>query len=165
MTDYTLIKETDPILSTPAEPWDWDKDGEAADLSHAMLKLMFENNGIGLAAPQIGVGKRILVMGNPTLSFVCINPEIISASGDEKAQEGCLSFPGLWLHVARQETVTVRYQDVIGRTHDREFKGLQARVFQHELDHLNGINFTSRVGKLSLDMAAKRRKKLLKKKD
>jgi len=165
MTDHKLIKETDPILSTPSTAWDWDKDGEAAELSHAMLKIMFENNGIGLAAPQIGISKRILVMGNPTLSFVCVNPEIISADGLSTAQEGCLSFPGLWLNVNRQESITVQYQDVIGRSHQREFKGLQARVFQHELDHLNGISFTSHVGKLSLELASRRRKKLLKKKD
>jgi peptide deformylase len=165
MSEYTLIKETDPILSQLASAWDWEQDGEAADLSHAMLKVMFENNGIGLSAPQIGISKRILVMGNPTLSFVCVNPEIVSGQGSTKNQEGCLSFPGLWLHVSRRETVVVKYQDVIGRQHEREFSGLQARVFQHELDHLNGVCFVSRVGKLSLDMAAKRRKKQLKIKD
>jgi len=159
MAEYNLIKETDPILTQTATAWDWEVDGHAAELGQDMLKTMFKNNGIGLAAPQIGINKRILVMGNPQLSFICINPEIISQQGQAKYIEGCLSFPGLWLHVNRSETIKVKYQDIIGREHEKEFTGLQARVFQHELDHLNGQCFVSKVGKLSLDLATRRRKK------
>jgi peptide deformylase len=163
MAEYNLIKETDPILTQTATTWDWEVDGHAAELGQDMLKTMFKNNGIGLAAPQIGINKRILVMGNPQLSFICINPEIISQQGQAKDMEGCLSFPGLWLHVTRSETIKVKYQDIIGREHEKEFTGLQARVFQHELDHLNGQCFVSKVGKLSLDLATRRRKKALNK--
>lgn len=163
MAAYNLIKETDPILSQPATAWDWEVDGEAVELSQTMLKIMFENNGIGLAAPQIGISKRILVMGNPQLSFICINPEIIAEQGQVKDMEGCLSFPGLWLHVTRSETIKVKYQDILGREHEKELSGIQARVFQHELDHLNGQCFVRKVGKLSLDLATRRRKKALNK--
>ncbi len=164
MANYSLIPEKDPKLSVESSPWDWEKDGEIAELGRDMLKVMFEHNGIGLAAPQIGINKRVFVMGNPTQSFICVNPEIVSGTGDIKDQEGCLSFPGLWLHVNRYETIQVRYQDILGKTHEREFTGLAARVFQHEYDHLNGQCFVNKVSKLSLELASKRRKKFLKRK-
>lgn len=164
MANYSLIPEKDPILAAECSLWDWDKDGEVAELGRDMLKVMFEHNGIGLAAPQIGINKRIFVMGNAAQSYICVNPEIISGTGDIKEQEGCLSFPGLWLHVSRYETVQVRYQDILGKTHEREFTGLAARVFQHEYDHLNGQCFVNKVSKLSLELASKRRKKFLKRK-
>lgn len=162
MANYILLKETDPVLTQIAKEWDWEKDGEVAELARDMLKCMFENNGIGLAAPQIGVSKRIFVMGTPQQSYVCVNPKIISGTGQAKDQEGCLSFPGLWLHVNRHETVTVEYQDILGKQHQREFSGLMARVFQHEYDHLDGVCFVNKVGELSLKLATQRRSKNLK---
>lgn len=164
MANYSLLDEKDNKLTEISAAWDWDQDGEIAELGRDMLKLMFEYNGIGLAAPQIGINKRIFVMGNPTQSYICVNPEIVSGSGTVKEQEGCLSFPGLWLHVNRYETVQVKYQDILGKPHEREFSGMAARVFQHEYDHLNGICFVNKVSKLSLDLASKRRKKFLKRK-
>jgi peptide deformylase len=164
MANHLLVEETNPVLSKPAEPWDWDNDGEVAELAHDMLKVMFENYGIGLAAPQIGINKRIFVMGNPQLSYICVNPEIIEGSGDIKDQEGCLSFPGLYLHVNRYETIKVKYYDILGKEHIKEFKDMQARVFQHEFDHLNGVCFVNKVSKLSLELATKRRKKNIKRK-
>ena len=161
---YSLVKENHSILTQTATDWDWEQDGEAIELTQSMLKLMFENNGLGLAAPQIGVSKRVFVMGNPQRSYICINPKIISASGNCRDQEGCLSFPGLWLNVDRPERIVVQYQDVIGREHQHEFEGLVARVFLHELDHLNGVCFVNTVGKLSLEMAQRRSKKNLKRK-
>lgn len=164
MTIYNLVKESDDILKQVSSDWDWDKDGEIAEFAQSMLKLMFEKNGLGLAAPQIGVNKRVFVMGNQQRSYICVNPEIVSTAGLCRDQEGCLSFPGLWLSVERPETITVKYQDIIGRVQEHEFTGLPARVFQHELDHLNGVCFVNKVGKLSLDLATKRRKKNLKRK-
>lgn len=162
MANYLLVSEQNPILKEICSPWDWDIDGEIADLGHRMLKTMFENNGIGLAAPQIGVNKCVFVMGNPVQSFICVNPEIVSGNGNIKGEEGCLSFPGLWLHVNRFESIIVKYYDILGKQHEREFSGLMARVFQHEFDHLNGVCFVNRVSKLSLNLAEKRRKKHLK---
>lgn len=163
MHNLKLLKETDPALKTTNTVWDWEQDGEVADLAHAMLKFMFENNGIGLAAPQVGTNKRIFVMGNKTQSYVCVNPEILSTTGSGKDIEGCLSFPGLWLHVTRPENIDVRYQDILGRWQEKSLTGLQARVFLHEYDHLEGVCFVDKVGKLSLDLAKKRRQKNLKK--
>lgn len=162
MSNYNIVNETDSILKSVTKTWDWDADGEPADLGKDMLKIMFEHNGIGLAAPQIGLDKRIFVMGNPSQSFVCVNPEILSGQGDVKYLEGCLSFPGLWLHVNRYQTIQVKYSDILGREHERELSGLMARVFQHEHDHLFGQCFVNKVSRLSLSLATKRRKKNLK---
>jgi peptide deformylase len=101
-------------------------------------------------------------MGNPQQSYICVNPKILSGQGQVKDQEGCLSFPGLWLHVNRYETIQVEYQDILGKQHQREFTGLIARVFQHEYDHLDGVCFVNRVGELSLKLATRRRSKNLK---
>lgn len=154
-----LVKENDKTLRTVAEPWDFTVDGDPNDLVRNMAKTMMENNGIGLAGPQVGVMKRIFVMGNQDRLFACINPEILDASGNVLDQEGCLSFPDLWLNVRRAETIKVRYQNAMGETIETEFTGLMARVYQHERDHLDGVCFDTRVAKLSLELAKNRRRK------
>lgn len=154
-----LLPETDPILRNICSSWDFTIDGDPQDLIKAMTKTMIENNGIGLAGPQIGVSKRIFVMGNQDRLYACINPIIVSGTGDIKDIEGCLSFPNLWLKVKRYETIQVKYYNAFGQEVFTEFSGLIARVFQHELDHLDGVCFDTRVGKLSLEMAKNKRKK------
>lgn len=161
--DTKLVVETDQILREIAEPWDFTVDGNPTALVRNMSKVMIENNGIGLAAPQVGLKKRIFVMGNEAKLYACINPEILEGAGEIMDVEGCLSFPNLWLHVKRNETIKVRYFNALGEEIITEFTGIMARVFQHERDHLDGICFDTRVGKLSLDMAKKRRKKKLRK--
>lgn len=161
--DLQLVKEDDAVLRQVAEPWDFTIDGDANDLVRRMTKLMMENNGIGLAGPQVGVSKRIFVMGNQDKLFACINPEIIEADGNEMDVEGCLSFPNLWLRVRRADKIKVRYYNAMGGEIVTEFSGLIARVFQHERDHLDGICYDTRVAKLSLEMAKNRRKKRLRK--
>lgn len=164
MTKLALVNEQDPILTQSADPWNWDQDGEVADLAHQLLKTMFEQNGIGLAAPQCGIAKRIFVMGTPQSSYICVNPEIVHGTGKIKGEEGCLSYPGLYLHVNRFEVIQVRYQDIMGKTHEREFSNYMARVFQHEYEHLDGICFVNKVSKLSLNLAQRRRRKNMKRK-
>lgn len=157
--EIKLLKEDDPFLQTVATAWDFNIDGDPSDLIRDMSKIMLEHSGIGLAAPQVGVNKRIFIMGNETRLYVCINPEIIESSGSVMDIEGCLSFPDLWLHVRRAESIKVRYQNALAETVESEFTGIIARVFQHEYEHLDGVCFVSKVGKLSLEMAKKRRKK------
>ena len=157
--ELKLLNENDSFLKNVAIAWDFDVDGEPADLIRDMSKIMIESNGIGLAAPQVGVGKRIFIMGNSEKLIACINPTIVESIGEVKELEGCLSFPKLWLHVRRAETVKVRYFNIVGQEIEAEFSGLMARVFQHEYDHLDGICFDSKVGKVSLDLAKRRRKK------
>lgn len=161
--DLKLVKEDDPILRQVATAWDFTVDGDPNDLIRRMAKVMMENNGIGLAAPQVGLSKRIFVMGNENKLFACINPEIINGEGELMDREGCLSFPNLWLNVKRHEKIQVKYYNAVGGEIVTEFSGLIARVFQHERDHLDGICYDDKVGKTSLEMAKNRRKKKLRK--
>ena len=158
-----LLKENDPQLLEVSEPWDFEDDGDPAQLVHDMVELLGRHGGVGLAAPQCGVKKRLFLMGVPENFTVCINPMIVSIS-DERVMdlEGCLSFPELWMKVKRPAGVVVRYQDVTGKEIEDTLMGLQSRVFLHEYDHLIGITFDQRVGDLTLKMAKDKRKKLLK---
>jgi peptide deformylase len=158
--DLKLIPEDSEVLREVAESWDWEKDGDPSELVKAMSKLMVLHNGIGLAAPQCGIAKRIFVMGNSDHLVACINPEIISGSERVREQEGCLSFPDLWMYVERYKDISVEYYNVAGEKVQQEFNGLMARVYQHELDHLNSICFDDRVGKLVLERAKEKRKKI-----
>ena len=99
-------------------------------------------------------------MGNSDHLVACINPEIISGSERVREQEGCLSFPDLWMYVERYKDISVEYYNVAGERVQQEFIGLMARVYQHELDHLNSICFDDRVGKLVLERAKEKRKKI-----
>lgn len=154
-----LLEENDKQLREVSEIWDFENDGDPTELIKAMTKVMFENNGIGLAAPQCGIKKRIFIMGNTEKLIACINPEIIETSEEVQAQEGCLSFPNLWLNVKRPDFIKVRYQQISGTVVEQELGGLPSRVFQHEFDHLNGICFDTKVAKLSLQLAKERRLK------
>jgi len=157
--DIKLISETDQTLRQACEPWNFETDGDPTELVKYMVKLMIESNGIGLAAPQCGIMKRLFIMGNEQKLIACINPVILSGTGEIMDIEGCLSFPDLWLRVKRYETVTVKYYTVKGEEVNTEFSGLMARVYQHERDHLDGICFDTKTAKLSLDLAKRRRKK------
>jgi len=161
--EIKLVKENDEVLRQQATAWDFDIDGDPSELIRHLAKTMMENNGIGLAAPQVGILKRIFVMGNEQRLFACINPEILESTGEYIDQEGCLSFPNLWLKVRRYEKIKVKYYNALGEEIISEFEGIIGRVFQHERDHLDGVCFDTRVGKLSLEMAKNRRKKKLRK--
>lgn len=154
-----LVKEDDNTLRESAVPYDFEVDGDPTLLIKSMVKIMFENGGIGLAGPQVGVQKRVFIMGNEQRLISCFNPEIVHGEGEEKDIEGCLSFPNLWLRVKRYAKINVKFQNMRGEVVEAEFEGLAARVFQHELEHLDGICFDTKVGKLSLEIAKNRRKK------
>ena len=126
-------------------------DDRLKTLAEDMIETMHKGNGIGLAAPQVGILKRIFVMnvipeeGN----FVIINPEFLDKSGENIDYEGCLSLPGMYGKVKRSDYVKIRYQDLNGDTHEMEATDLKARCIQHENDHLDGIMFTEKtIGKL-----------------
>jgi peptide deformylase len=123
-------------------------------LAQDMLETMEEANGIGLAAPQVGVLQRLLVIdipadlefeGSPQFHLVIVNPEIIKANGYEVGEEGCLSVPGWYGEVKRYDTITVRGQDISGKPMRLKLEGLPARCLQHEIDHLDGILFTDKI--------------------
>lgn len=119
---------------------------ELARLAEDMLNTMYAYDGIGLAAPQIGVSKRIFVLCEPEGEEMClVNPEIVKAEGSEPREEGCLSLPQIYANVMRATWVHVKAQDVYGKEREFEARDLLARIIQHELDHLDGIIFLDRI--------------------
>ncbi len=136
-----LLAGTDPVTEV---------DDEIRAVVGEMRRVMFELRGVGLAAPQVGIAKRIMLVcptGEPGTDVVVLNPEIelIEASGDEIDDEGCLSFPQIYGRVRRANSIRVRYQDLDLRTRELELNGFVARVFQHEKDHLDGTVFIDRM--------------------
>jgi len=120
---------------------------EIRELVFNMIKIMQGNQGIGLAAPQVGVLKRIIVVQTTEGPVGFINPRIIKQSkGTEIAEEGCLSFPGLYLKIKRAREIEVRAKNIEGKDLEIHVQGVLARIFQHEIDHLDGILFIDRIG-------------------
>jgi peptide deformylase len=159
-----LLPEGHPQLLDVSDEWDFAIDGSPEELIRNMAKFMTDNGGVGLAAPQIGVKKRIFIMGNFVKLVVCINPKIISLSDERESDlEGCLSFPDLFMKVKRPANAIVNYYTVSGELVEREVTGMEARVFLHEYDHLLGVTFDQRVGNLSYQMAKEKRRKESKK--
>lgn len=125
-----------------------------------MLAFMKKNRGIGLAANQVGLNLRMFVMGNDFANFTCINPVILEASEETIVlTEGCLSYPNLILPVKRSRSIKVRYYDEDLKEVECTFDGKFGQCFQHELEHLDGITFISKVSKLRLKMATDKRLK------
>jgi peptide deformylase len=114
-------------------------DSELRDLVNEMLILMRANNGIGLAAPQVGIVKRLFVCELEDHAVCIINPRMRNAKGRSEMVEGCLSLPGVHVNVTRSDQILVRCFDLSGRRRRFKISGLWARVVQHELDHLNGL--------------------------
>lgn len=158
-----FVHETHPILSTQLLAVDPETNLE--HLSKEMFMIMWLNGGIGLAAPQLGMAVRMFVMGpQEGPNYVCINPEIIATSEDQVvALEGCLSYPALWLNIKRPSWVQARYTMLDGEVVEKKFEGLLARCYIHELEHLNGVVFTSRSSALGLQLARARQQKKLRK--
>lgn len=162
-----LINDNDPILKTKSTPWLFDSNislEEAKTLEVDMVQTMITSRGIGLAANQVGITKRVFAIHlKGQVPFCMFNPEVISKDAEEDtSEEGCLSFPNLWLKVKRPKKILAKYLDRQGKECTIELKGIDARCFLHELDHLDGVCFTDRVSKLKLDMALKKQRKLIK---
>ena len=135
----------DPVLKTKAAPVA-DIDGKAVRLVDDMFDSLYDcGNGLALAAPQIGVQKQVVVWDLGDDPQVIFNPEIVDSDGEWVYEEGCLSIPGLYVELARPKTVLVRGVDLDGNPVEREADELEARMFQHELDHLNGVLMFDRM--------------------
>lgn len=130
---------------------------EREKISQQLFTTMREEHGIGLAANQVGLTQRVFVMDG-ACERTCFNPEALEVGPDVVAREGCLTFPNLFLDVARPEFAKVRYWDVAGNPVEEELTGIEARCFLHELDHLNGVLITMKVSKLKLDFATRKAK-------
>lgn len=163
-----LVYHPHTSLDTKVEPFDFDK-LNAKDIEEQMVSIMEKNGGVGLSANQVDLNASIFVMDPDGLEgydkpFAVINPQIEAVS-DEKVvgEEGCLSFPGLYFKVTRAKALVAKFIDSSGKECTINFVDWNARIFQHEYDHLLGINYIDRVSKLRLDMAKKKQTKLLKK--
>lgn len=162
-----LVKHPAEILNRVMPDFDFNNPVvDPKDLEEQMVKLMYEENGIGLAAPQAGIESRVFVIKTRNISeitepFAVFNPVILAASEEtELGDEGCLSFPNLFFKVSRPAKIIAEFYDRDKNLHRLEFTGIDARCFQHELDHLNGICFTAKVSKLKLNLAQSKKQKL-----
>ena len=166
MAVYELLESNHPSLSVPLTEVTDSQEGRE-QIQQDLVDTMRAKSGIGLSATQIGIGARVFTMYADVKKkdiIVCFNPKIITLSEETVLMdEGCLSYPGLWLKVRRAEGIEVTYENVKGELQEKAMFGLEARVFQHEYAHMEGTNFTKRVSKLKLDLAKKRLKKVRKK--
>ena len=148
----------DPALREPCAPVTA-FDQALADLAREMIQTMHSSTGLGLAAPQVGVSTRMVVVAPDDKAgreAVLINPELVHTEGWDESDEGCLSFPGIYVKIGRFTRVRVKYQDVRGESHEMEAEGLLARAVQHELDHLDGRLLVDRMS--SIQRLAQRRR-------
>jgi peptide deformylase len=161
---YPIVKFPDPILQRRSEPVT-EFDEELRKLVADMFESMYAAQGIGLAAPQIGIAKRLTVIDlsnqkEPKDKIVLINPEITLQEGKQVEEEGCLSLPEIREKVRRSARVMVKAQDEYGKWSEREGTELLARAFQHEIDHLDGVLFIFRVSALKRDLILRRIRKM-----
>jgi peptide deformylase len=141
----TIVRYPDPVLTTPAKPVT-DFGPRLAQLVEEMFLTMYQSKGVGLAAPQVGISQRIYVVNcgkeqPPETELALINPVVVCVEGEQCGDEGCLSFPGIFVQKKRPKTVTMRAQDVHGKWFEVTGEGLLARAFLHELEHLDGKVF------------------------
>lgn len=142
-----IVHWPDSVLTRGTKPVER-VDDDLVDTVERMARLMVELRGVGLAAPQVGIAKRFMLVcptGELGDERVVVNPEILRSEGDEEMEEGCLSFPGVYGAVRRATKVHVRYRDLAWAEKEMDLEGFVARIFQHEHDHLNGIVFIDRM--------------------
>jgi len=163
---YPIVKFGNPILEKPSEKVTI-FDEELEKLIDDMFESMYAARGVGLAAPQIGIPRRIAVVDvtfkeDPSAKLVLINPEVIHKEGRHSQSEGCLSIPDFRENVSRAEVVTIRAQDATGKIFEKTGEDLLARAFQHETDHLNGKLYISHISALKRDLIKRKIRKLVK---
>jgi peptide deformylase len=163
---HSITKYGAAVLESPTKPVE-KFDEDFAKLCEDMFESMYAAQGIGLAATQIGLSKRLAVVDvslgkNPEAKLVLANPEIIHTEGDQREEEGCLSLPGFRGNVLRPAYVTVRAQNLKGEVFEMRGEGLLARAFCHEIDHLNGTLFLQHLSMLKRDLIKRRIRKLRK---
>lgn len=155
-----LVTPNDPILHQPVEEFDpssIDLEQTVAD----MFETMYHYKGIGLSANQVGLPYRMFVMGTPEMELVFINPTVRNTAGDMVyADEGCLTHPGLYIKIKRAEEVRLMHSNMQGESKALTYKGMTARIIQHEMDHLDGIDYQKRASRYHLDLAKRQYKKM-----
>jgi peptide deformylase len=159
-----IVKYPEPVLQQPGEPVTEFND-ELRQLAEDMFETMYASQGIGLAAPQVGVSKRLTVIDlsqgkDPAQRLVLVNPEVILSEGKQYEEEGCLSFPEIREKVVRAARVRIRAQDETGKWFEMDGEELLARAFQHEIDHLDGILFIFRMSALKRNLNLRKIRKM-----
>ena len=161
----TLIESTNPLLKVKLSECSSDLDREKVESQ--LIDSMKHYQGIGLSANQVGIMERVFVMYSDVKKgeiISCFNPKIITQSDTEIViDEGCLSYPGLWLKVKRPDGIEVEYEDKNGEIQSKAMFVLECRIILHENDHMEGTDFTKKVSKIKLNRAKKRQSKMLKK--
>jgi len=164
MSLLKIVHYPEPVLLTPGDPVTT-FDDELKELVNNMFETMHDARGVGLAAPQVGVSKRLFVMDcsagqDPAQRVALINPEVISVEGEQLGEEGCLSFPGIYFNVKRELRAIVRAHNVDGKLIEVDGKELAARCLLHETDHCDGIVFIDKMTILKRQMVKRKIKKL-----
>jgi peptide deformylase len=159
-----VVKYPEPVLSQPGEPVT-DFDAELKKLVDDMFETMYASQGIGLAAPQVAVSKRVTVIDlsqgkDPAQKLVLVNPEVTFREGKQYEEEGCLSFPEIREKVQRAGKVRIRAQDLKGKWFEMDGEELLSRAFQHEIDHLDGMLFIFRMSSLKRDLVLRKIRKM-----
>ena len=163
---YPIVKYGEAVLEKPAEPVGV-FDEKLKKLIADMFDSMYEAHGVGLAAPQIGISRRVAVVDvtfkeDPTARLVLVNPQILHTEGKQNGTEGCLSIPEFRENVTRPKKVTVRAQDAEGKWFEHTGEDLLARAFMHETDHLNGKLYIAHISALKRDLMKRKIRKLVK---
>jgi peptide deformylase len=160
-----VFDDRHPMLSVPIPEFTGSlPNSSMTHLVKRMKMTMKLYSGLGLAANQCGIKERVFVIGTDQFQMACINPKVLAVSDEiVKENEGCLSFPAFFLSLPRPKWVDVEFTDENGETKQTRLDGLTARCFLHELDHLNGIKFTSYVGAVAMQQAKRKQEKLIKK--
>ena len=164
---YSIVRYGQPVLEQKAEAITEFDTPELHKLVEDMFESMYAARGVGLAAPQIGIPRRVAVIDitfkeDPNAKLVLINPEIIHKEGRHSQSEGCLSIPDFRENVSRAQLVTIRAQDLTGQVFEKTGDDLLARAFQHETDHLNGKLYLSHISALKRDLVKRKIRKLVK---
>ena len=159
-----IVKYPEPVLQQPGEPVTA-FDGELRKFVADMFETMYASQGIGLAAQQVGVAKRVTVIDlsggkDPEQKLVLINPEVIEREGKQYEEEGCLSFPEIREKIPRAAKVRIRAQDEHGKWFEMDGEELLSRAFQHEIDHLDGVLFIFRMSALKRDLTLRKIRKM-----
>lgn len=160
-----IVHYPDPVLLEVGKPVGEEDFGpELEKLVSDMFETMYSAGGVGLAAPQVGVSKRLFVMDcsggdDPSQKVALINPEILAVEGEQYGEEGCLSFPGIFTKVKREMRTVVRFRDTSGELRELDLKELPARCVLHETDHCDGIVFLDRMSALKREMAKRKIKR------
>jgi peptide deformylase len=161
---FKLVAETNPILHEPIPLFDFKNPPvDPNEFASSLVETCKKEQGVGLSANQCGFKYRVFVMGANDNYVAFFNPKVLTTEGEVHMMEGCLSFPLLGLHITRPKKITVEYQDYTGETKNMTLDGISARVFLHELDHMNGIVYTQLAKPMALKSGMAKRQKMLKK--